>query len=59
MGSENRIQKLNRELRELATNARKEREEFREFTSRNRGTRRSPLSGSMSNDEANIRGCEE
>lgn len=36
LGSENRIQKLNRELRELAINARREREEFRESTTRSR-----------------------
>ncbi|HSL22848.1 MAG TPA: hypothetical protein VK886_15055 [Vicinamibacterales bacterium] len=31
MGAENRIQQLNRELRELASNARRERQEFEEF----------------------------
>ena len=31
MGSENRIQKLSRELQELAINARRAREEFEEF----------------------------
>ncbi|MBI2219880.1 MAG: hypothetical protein HYU53_01580 [Acidobacteria bacterium] len=36
LGSENRIQELNRELRELAIATRREREEFRDSTTRNR-----------------------
>lgn len=51
-GCSARIQKLNRELRELAINARREREEFREFTSRHRGSRRLPSAAPSPSDEA-------
>ena len=59
MGSENRIQKLNRELRELALNARREREEFEEFALRSGRRRYMRALGSDGQNRDQGRGAED